>query len=269
MNIYEYESYKSFLKDRISQGKRPGIMTELAKSIGCDRTYLSQVLSGKAQLTADHAINLAEAFSLNPEESDFFLLLVLKERSSLVKARRKFEEKIEKMRKEHLDLTKKIRTSEAPAELSDAIKLRYYSSWKFSAAHILTSISNCQALTPLAQTLGCSEKEASGILEELVRMGLVKKSGSRFMHGGKNLHIPAGSPLVTFNHLNWRMRAMESASGNVGTHYTDVFSISAKDFPVLQGLLLEFIEKLRQRVRESGAEEAYVLSCDFLPITRS
>lgn len=265
MSVFRYDSYKNFLRDELALRKRPGLMTDLASQVGCDRTYLSQVLSGKAQLTPDHALTLAEAWALSAEEADFFLLLVLKERSGLPKAKQKIVEKLEKARKENLNLSKAIQTKEPTIDLPDALKLSYYSNWKFPAAHILTSIPE-QTLGKIAQALYSTEEETASVLQTLGEMGLIEKTGGRYHHRSGNLHIPADSPLVSFHHLQWRMRAIDSASSKKGTHYTDVFSVSASDLPALQALLLSFIEKMRKRVSASGTETALAFTCDLFQV---
>lgn len=272
MSVYDYTSYKAFLKDQIEKKKRVGLMTDLAAAAGCDRTYLSQVLSGKAQLTPDHAVNLAEAFSLDPDESDYFLLLVLRERSSNAKASKRISLKLDHLRKANAVLSKKIRQFEEPQELASQSQLVYYRNWKFAAVHISLSLPHVRTSAQVARVLGVPEGEAAEILETLVRMGLAKRQGNQFHHGGGNVHISHESPLVAFNHHNWRMRAIDSASQTGATegglHYTDVFSISESDIPALRALVLDFIEKLRKKIRASGSEEAYAFCCDLFQVSR-
>jgi len=268
MSIYEYGSYKTFLRDQIKRMKRTGLMTELARSAGCDRTYLSQVLSGKVQLTSDHAVNLAEALALDTEESDYFLLLVLKERSSNPAATMKIAARLERLRKANAVLSKKIRQSDQPEELASDSQMTYYKSWKYTAVHILISLPNIRTPAQVAQAIGLNESDAGEILETLVKMGLAKRQGAQYAHSGRNLHISHESPLVSFNHLNWRMRAMDAATAptsGVNVHYTDVFSISQSDIPALNALVLDFIERLRKKVHQSGAEAAFAFCCDLFP----
>lgn len=266
MSIYEHTHYKSYLKAQIALRKKPGLMTELAAKVGCDRTYLSQVLSGKAHLTTDHAINLSDALGLEGAECDYFLLLIMKGRSSIASATRKIDAKLERLRRENVGVTKKIRSGERPAEISDEMKLRYYRSWKFVAAHILSSLPDSQTVPTLAKALRCGENEARRVFDDLAGMGLVIKQGARYVHAGVNLHLPSDSPLVALNHQNWRARAMEAVPSEGGVHYTDVFAISTDDAAAFHALVLDFIERFRKKVRGSGAEVAYSFCCDLFPL---
>lgn len=266
MSIFQYNNYKSYLKSQIALRKRPGFMTELAAKVDCDRTYLSQVLSGKAHLTTDHAINLTEVLGLEGAESDYFLLLVMKGRSSINSALRKLDSKLEKLRNENLAVTKKIQSGDKPAEVSNDLKLQYYRNWKLVAAHILSSLPNTQTVPQLAHAIKCGENQALRIYEELASMGLVTRQGTRYIHSGANLHLPSQSPLVVLNHQNWRTRAIEAAAGERGIHYTDVFSISKEDVASFNSTLLEFIEKFRTKVTASGSEVAFSFCCDLFEV---
>ena len=81
MNIYEYFSYKTYLVDLISQ-KSVKVST-LSEIAGCNRSYFSQMINGKVQLTSDHIINLAEGLEFSELEKEYFITLGLLERSSL------------------------------------------------------------------------------------------------------------------------------------------------------------------------------------------
>lgn len=268
LNIFEYDDYKSFLRDYISSQETRGAVAELAQSAGCDRTYLSQALNGKVQLTADHIINLGEALNMSESEKNYFLHLLLHDRAGSSSARVLLKRKLDKMAQENHVLTKRIRHREVTDELSNEEKGRYYSSWAFGAVHILTSIESFQSIGALVDRLRLPEREIEDILQELMRMQLVEKKGSRYVHSGKNLFISRESSFNALNHINWRTRALSIANSKDGVHYTTAFSINKKDWPKLQLRLMEFIEKQREEIHGSGSEELYCFCCDlFSPIS--
>lgn len=263
MNIFEYDSYKAFLKSHIETHRRPGLIAELAKIAGCDRTYLSQVLNGKVHLTSDHAINLAESMGLSEAEQNYFLLMVLNDRAASAEAKDRLKKKMQKLADENLVLTKKIKSREIPGELPEELKAKYYSSWYFGAIHILTCIPEYQSIEAISRLLKMDRKHIEEVLLKLVEMKLVEKSGERFLHTGNNLHIPSYSPLTSINHLNWRLRGVEKSSADAGIHYTTTFAVSAKDTQRLRSQLLDFIEKQRSMIHKSGSEEVFTFCCDL------
>jgi uncharacterized protein (TIGR02147 family) len=266
MSIYEFSSYKKFLETRIASFNRRGIKTELALRAGCDRTYLSQVLSGRAHLTSDHAINLAAALSLSDEESDYFMLLVMIDRSGQPEAKKRLLKRADKIREANLAVSKTVAQSGSATVLNEQTQLKYYSSWKYAAVHISTSIHGGQTSIAASDRLLLSVNETEKILEELCAMKLVRKSGHLFEHNGINLHIPENSPLVRANHLNWRLRAMERGQASDGSHYTTVFTVSKEEVSSLKARLLEFIGQQRKQIHASGSEEIYAFCCDLFEV---
>lgn len=262
LRLYEYTSYKEFLADYIEANRRPGIVTELAQAARCDRTYLSQVLSRKAQLTPDHALGIAEYLNFSEPDQEFFLLLVLYERAANPRAREILNAKIQRRAQDNLILTKKIMSQATASEISEEQKTFYYSSWKPASVHLLTSAEKFRSVDAIAQRLSLPRRQIEDILGELARMGLVAQKGAEFHHSGANIHVPRGSPHNLMNHLHWRNRAVD-ASGGDGVHYTSIFAVSRADWPGLKARILEFIESQRKMIAESGAEDVYAFTCDL------
>src|SRR5690242_7160650 len=99
MNVFNYGGYKEFLKDYIKQNASRGIISQVAENCGCDRTYISQVLNGKADLTPDHIMQLCEGLGLGEEESGYLLLLLLKDRSASAKAKKNLDAKLARLKR--------------------------------------------------------------------------------------------------------------------------------------------------------------------------
>ncbi len=265
-SIYSYDSYKDYLKDYIEAYRRPGLVSELAKSAGCDRTYFSQSLTSKVQLTPDHAISLSEGLGLNEAEQNYFLTLVLHNRASNTKAQLHLRKRLDKLVKEQAVLSKKIKSSQDSEEISETLKTKYYSSWLYGAVHILTSIPEYQTVAALCQKLEIQKEICEEILSSLGQMNLTQKHGDRYKHAGGNIHISIGSAINSMNHLNWRLLASQRANKEDDVHYTTAFSISKKDMPVLKTDILDFIKSQRKIVHNSGTEQAFAFCLDFFEI---
>lgn len=261
-NIFEYNSYKKFLHDLIlSQGR--GAVSHLAKAAGCNRTYLSQVLNSKVQLTADHIYGIADYVGFTSEEQDFLILLLHYERSANRKIQEKLKIKIESIAQENLELSKKIYQKKDSFEISEFMKTKYYSNWKYTAIHTLSSIPSFQSNSAIAKKISLSESTTLTILKELREMGLVHQKGNRWIHSGTNIHTPAGSPHTTLNHMNWRLKSLDDLNSKSSVHYTTLFSLSKDDWDILRRQLLSFIEKQRDQIHNSGVEEVYCFCCDL------
>lgn len=261
MNIYEYFSYKAFLIDLINKEKFK--VSQLSEMAECNRSYFSQMLNGKAQLTTDHLINLSEHLSLNHDEKEFFINLGLLERASLGSTRELLEAKLDKMRQKSLVLSRKIKTEGKSFELTEEMKSDYYSNWFYGQVHIMTSIEQYQTVYALSERLKIKQSAIKKILNQLLEMRLVTKSGNKYFHQSQNLHIPQSSSHNFVNHTNWRMRALQNIPNEAGIHYTCTFAISKKSVPGLKSKLLEYIKEQREDIGKSGAEEVYCFNCDL------
>ena len=263
MNVFTFDSYKAYLKSYLEENKQRGIVSQVAAACGCDRTYLSQVLGGKADLTPDHLIQFCDHEELSEGESRFLLLLLLRERASSTAAKRSFGLKIETLRKENLILKNKLSKQETLQEISEEDRNRYYSNWIYIAIHILTSVPSYQTPAAIAEKLGLSVAQATRVLKDLVEMRLVRKEKDRFEHSGRDFFLTQDNAQIHAHHLSWRIRAVERSMNTDDVHYTNVFTVSRGDVEKLKNKILEFIGEQRKSVRESGSEVLCAFCCDY------
>lgn len=261
MKLFEFDSYKDYLKYLVENNFWK--ITLLAEVAGCNRSYLSQVLNSKVQLTSDHIINLSENLSLNELEKEYFINLGLFERAALPATINTLERKLNKIKNDALKISKQINLNEEKFNLKDELKAEYFSNRNFGQIHLLTSIESYQTVEAISSKINLGKKSVIEILNKLVVLDLVKKSGTKFSYKSGNIHVPDHSPFNVINQLNWRIHAVQSISKTSGIHYTSTFTISKKDFNKLKSELLTFIEKQRVHIGKSGTEEIYCFNCDL------
>lgn len=266
MDAFAYTSYKDFLKSFIEKNASRGFISQIAQACGCDRTYISQVLNGKAHFTPDHIIQFCEHFRIPKAESEYLLLLLLRDRSALLGAKKSLEERIKEIRSDGIALSSKVATKEKTKEISEEMRTLYYSSWIYSAIHILTSIPEFQVPAAIAQKLQLSLSGVHEVLRSLVEMSLVKKEKGRFLHSGGDIYLRRTNPQSFSHHLSWRMRAVERAFEKDDIHYTVAFSVSKGDVELLRSQMIELIERQRKIVRSSGTEVACAFCIDFFKL---
>lgn len=264
MSVFDFNSYKLFLKDVIVKMKRPRLMTDLAKAAGCNRTYLSQVLSGKSNLTADHIVNLATTLSMDEDESDFFLLLLLKDRSVNASAEKKLQERIERARVQRLKYIKRQDPHLKPIRATDSGLLRYQSDWRYAAATFLTFLPHTQTIPSITERLGLSMSETSRLLHELVGMKIIRQQGERYINSGSVLERPSTGPMADLYHKTWRSRVIDRIGRSDGIHISLTLAVSERDAVTLRKNILNFINTNRKMVYDSKPkEETYAYCCDF------
>lgn len=263
MNLYAHSEYKGFLRAQVAETR--GTLSQIAKSIGCGQSYLSQVLNGKPELTPDQGLAVADFFRMSQEETEYFCLLVQHGRATTSRLRNYLSEKIEVVRANKNSVAGAI-----AATNDDTISIEqrdfYYSSWVVPALHTLTAIPAYGDPEKLARHLAKPIAEVNRILEWLIKNGLVHRKGGRFIHSGRNLHLPTPSLHNKLNHMNFRLKAIESSNEPKSIHYTSVFAISSKDWSKLKSKLTRFLEEQRADITKSGSDEAIAFCCDLFKI---
>ncbi len=265
LNIFTYGSYKKFLKSIIAENKDiRGVQSLIALSASCQKTYLSQVLSGKSQLTPEHAIGIAKLLKLTQDETDYFINLVHFERAGTPELQKYYELKLESL----IINTQKIEKVVISQELSILHKTIYYSSWIYPAIHVALSVPHLRTVSALSTKFNLTADETIYYLKQLEDMGLATKNNSIWNSKIQNIHLPESSPLVWLNHQNWRRRVQQEGDKitPLGLHYSTVCSLSHEDLLFLRTMVIDFVKKTRNVIEPSKEEEIVVLLLDFFTL---
>lgn len=83
MMIYNYTDYRAFLHDFIAQQKNSGWgwRARMARAIGIESTYISQVLVGRCDFSIEQGERISKELKLSNEETEYFIFLILKARA--------------------------------------------------------------------------------------------------------------------------------------------------------------------------------------------
>jgi uncharacterized protein (TIGR02147 family) len=256
------DDYKDYLRKKLADPDAGwGSVTRLADAAGCQRSFLSRVLNGPIHLTPDHGHGLCEHWELTRAESEFFMLLLEKERASTQRYRKHIEAKLGALKREQENLSLRLNR---PAPDMGQKEMVYYSAWHWSAVHIAVSIPELQTIPAIARRLQLPESLVASTLATLEGLGLVKRDGQRWGFASSELHLPKNSPLSSLHHSNWRQRATldsQDASGS-GVHFTVVQSMSLKAFEKIRRYAVEFVETASREAGPSKEEELVCIACD-------
>lgn len=265
-NIFGYLDYRAYIRYQIeSHSGVYGYKAQLAEAAGCQRSFLSQVLSERAHLIPEHAVGLSELWELSAIESDYFMNLVLFARAGTKKLRDHLKSKIDNAKRDQENLVKRIAEKIVIPEASAAV---FYSSWQFLAINILLTIPSYRTIPSLAHRLHLSEDVVKKTLHQLEELGLVAKSGSQWLATNSTIHLPRDSQFNSLNHSHWRNKAVEDSFlvRPESVHYTSVCSISLEDAKKIKDLTLQLIDESRKVVAPSKEEELFCLTVDWFKI---
>lgn len=264
MDVFQFNDYKECIRSFVDFHKaQRGYQSLLAEAAGCQRAFISQALNSHVHLTPDHAVGLCQFWRLSDLETDFFMELVAYARAGTEAMRALSKRRLTNLRMRHADLGKKFSKASAQAT---TVHASYYSSWHYSAIHVLCSIPGYQTEDAISEKLGIPRLKTVRILSELQEMGVISKGPSgRWCPLKNDLFLGRDSVMTFNNHWNWRQKAIEDIQ--MGTedsiHYTSLHALSRNDILEFKSLLINFISTTRELVAPSPEEEMVCITCDL------
>lgn len=265
-NLYSFNTYKEFLKDLIKcNSEKRGYQASLARAAGCQPSYISQVLSGKAELLLDHAAGISDFLGLNSAETDYLLTLVQLARATSLQLKSVLHKKLQILKEKQFELKEQIPNLKTTQSEIEGV---YYSSWIWTAVHIATSINKYQTAESLSQRLGVPLHEIKEVLRKLEEFQYIRSQKETYFYHQGASHLPRESVMNEMNHLHWRARSIFDLQKkqNNSLNYTSVFSMAKTDSDNLRKALIQTINDSRQIIAPSQPEELYCFNIDFFMV---
>jgi uncharacterized protein (TIGR02147 family) len=268
-DIFQFSTYRAYLLayiDAQEKGGR-GMRLAMANGIGCPVSHISQVLLEKTHLTMEQAEALNLFLAHGVDESEFFLLLVQKDRAGTPALRERCKSQMQKILDRRANLKERLGVNRTVQEKDQA---QYYSTWLYGAVHVMLSVPEFQSKEAIARHLKISPVKVTEILEFLFSVGLAKTNADgRLQIGETHIHLGIDSPLISKMHSNWRVRAiqaLDSEEAKKELHYSSVVSLSRTDARIIQEMLIKHIAAVKSVIKESKEEAVYCFAADFFKI---
>lgn len=262
-NIYEYSSYRQYLKDCLeANGPKSGSKARAAQALAVHTTFISQVVLGKAELSLDQAEKMNFFLGHNQEEGEFFLDLVILERATDPNLKKRFEEKIKIKYTDHVQIVKSF---EKTRELAEADQEKFYSSHIYGLIHVLTSIPEYRTREALTEAVGYSMTIVNEAVDFLLKIGILKMQKNQIVHSEQHVHLKSQSKNILQHHTNWRLATVQNLAFSKpdDLHYSLTFSCSKKDAVKIRESLLKNLKSMSETIGASNEEKAYVYCFDF------
>ena len=266
--IFEFTHYKPYLRLRIGDYRqRRGQRTALAKALGCQPTFVTQVLNGDVHFSLEQADRLNRFLGHSDEEGDFFILLVQHERAGTKELEKYFDKKIQAQRSQRRVLTNRLGKETL---LSREQQTVYYSSWHYGALHIAVAIPGLTTRDRLAEYFRLPLKKVTDVLEYLCSVGLVTTDGQHYAIGAAQIRLGNDSPNILRHHANWRVQAIESFDHETETdlHYSGVLCLSSSDKDKIKGRILDALKEQLAISDASKEEELVCYNIDLFSLKR-
>lgn len=269
-DLFKFTDYREYIKAQIERSDQSwGLISKISQALQCQRSQLSRVISGHINLSMDQGYDLCRFWRLNELETSYFLKLLEYARSGKSQYREKLLRDMAQIRSEQENLSDRLQQSRVEKEEMESF---YYSTWYWTAVHILSSIPEYQTAKKISEHLSLPLETVTEVLNKLFDFQVVRRiqdrSHERWEFKSKTTHLPKGSPWVSIHHSNWRQRAvMDSQNQKTdGIHYTAVQSIARKDFLKLKQVILSTIDEYNRIASPSKEEELISFTCDFFRV---
>ncbi len=268
LSIFDFKSYRDYLKKflRTQPKNGHGIRTLWAEAMGCQIAFVSHVLNGHYEISIEQAEGLARYIALNKDETEYFILLVQKDRAGTHQLKIFFEklisEKIEQ--RENIRNRMKIKNN-----LSIEDQAIYYSKWLYSAVHIVLTIPEFQSSPEfIAKYFNQNLFSIRQILDFLETRQLIKNNNGIYNVENNFLFINKDSPLFSHQQSFWRQKAIESIYKNnkEDIHFASLFTVSVSDIKKIKDILLKSIEETTDIIKPSKEEKLYSICMDMFEV---
>ena len=267
--VFEFSDYKDFLNHIVGgAGRRTGHRAMLSKACGCNTAYISQVLNGANHLSLEQSQRANRYLKNTKEEAHYFLLLVQKARAGNHELKSYFNEQIESIKSQRLNLKNRMQMKSMTTE-NQAI---YYSHWYFAAIHVALAIPHLQTKSEIAVFFNLPQEKVGEVLEFLSTTGLARYETGKWLVGSVQIHLGSDSPHISKHHSNWRNQAIVSfdRSLNEDLHYSAAITLSKKALTEMRKYLVEHLRNSIEIVTKSidPDYECYALNLDLFNLKR-
>lgn len=210
LSVFEFKDYKVFLVQWMARAPNEGRGQRklLAEAVGCQTPFITHVLTGDYHFSLEQAEACAWWMGLTDSDTEFLLLLVIKQRAGTKNLESFIGKKISELRVTQENLKQRLQISDV-MRIED--QLAYYSNWHFAAIHIACMVPKLQTVEALQKHFGLSLNQAISTLEFLTEHGFIQQTKSGYRVLKSAMHLESHSPLLPQHHSIWRLHAIEAS----------------------------------------------------------
>jgi len=268
ITIFDFSDYRSYLKQLLkSYPKRGhGIRSVWAEALSCQGAFVSHVLNGLYDFSIEQGEALTRHLGFNREETEYFLLLLQKERAGTHELKKFYSQLVKEKLTARENVRERMKIKENLSIEDQAI---YYSKWLYSAIHMLLTIPEFQTSPEkIANYFNSPLVTVREILDFLETRRLVLLKNGRYTVQNNYLLISKDSPLFSHQQSFWRQKAIESVYQNNqdDIHFASIFSISESDIKKVKEILMNSIEKSTEVIKPSKEEKLYSICMDLFEV---
>ena len=269
--LYEFTDYRAafaalFERER-QRPLRQWSLAALAKQVGLQASYLTNVIKERAHFSADQIHAIAEALALTQDEAEYLTLLMEWERAIHPGRKEALASELEVRRRKNLRVENYVATK--AIELSERDLEKYYLDPNIELIHLYLGTEKAQHdPAQLAKLWGFSNEYLAEILEFLQGAGLLRWQKGQWKRETIRHHLAPESPLCRPHQTLARLRAIEILQRLPGRRvhsFAATVTMSEEARLEIQSRFLEFLQACEGIVKASRPVELYQIQFDMFP----
>jgi uncharacterized protein (TIGR02147 family) len=237
-----------------------------AERAGIQRTYLSHVLAGRADLNADQLFSLCEVLGLSGMARDELSLLLEIERCGIASRRQMLMQKLQQLREDSMRSENFLSNKTSRANISE----QYYQDPFMPAVHMMLLIKRFQSRPArISDALGIPPSRLAQILNGLREMGIISGDENEPMVNLPNLHLAEKHPLSRVHATEMRQLAIHRrmvSDDPRELYFTASFTADAQTLAAIKAQLLSSIGTISNNVAKAPSDEVAQLNIDLFAL---
>jgi uncharacterized protein (TIGR02147 family) len=254
--IYEFKSVSDYLKDEFNSRVRKNprySLRSFAQFLKIHPAELSQIFSGKRNLSLTSAKKVSQSLGLSNDENQQLFLLLQKDRGQLLGIDLNFQE----------DLSTPNLEIDKFSEISEW--------YHFAILNLVDTIDFQWNSRHISKRLGITPGQAATAMSDLSRLGLVHFTGPASKK--KTVVVSSALPSSVIKKYHHQMlEQAQQALDEIAIDRREFQSIgivaSIKDLPSMKKDIDTFTNKIIQKYHKSKATEVYQLQICLFPLTK-
>lgn len=269
MTLYECNTYKEALKILTEElkSKRKAVTFEaMAEACGVQKTYLSKVLNKEGNLSPDQLFQASEFLKLNAFESHYLEHLYLLNTTTVANRKIKFQQLLDKARKEILKSENSIKTESE--NINDLAIEKYYLDPYYQLIHIFLTIDYySKNYSEISKKLNLSTVKFDLYISDLIDWKMIDFKNGVYKVLKNNLHLSKDSYLNSaFRNLGHlaSMNKMNTSEQDDFYSFSAIISCDSETKQKIQKRFLDFLKSCQSDVVKASSEEVYQLNFDLV-----
>ncbi len=267
-SIYGYQSYRRWLNDQAHEWKKRSpshTLARLSELAQLQAPYLTNVLKEKAHLNADQFFSIAQVFAISAEEFQYGQILLEWERSAHEKRKEHLRQRMAELKKQKLKTENYLKAS--ADDISEQEATRFYLNPELQLVHAFFGVEEFAADQELiARHLRIDSVKLASLVQELEKLGFLKKTPKGYQKTKKSIHLSKSSPVCRPQQLLMQYRSLQHQQGlpeDDRYNFAVTFTADPATREKIHQEFLKFLSVIETQVREAPSEQVYQMNFDL------